>query len=202
MVAQRVPQPQYMTVDEWRELERTSHDVKHEYIDGRVYAMAGGTLAHGYIADNALVALRSALGNRACRAYRADVVARLSPTKYTYPDVVVTCDEHDRPTTTLREIHAPRVVIEVLSESTEAYDKGEKFSYYRACPAVQEYVLVATRYQLVEVYRRTREGWTGYAVYGPSDEVDLTSIDVRLPVAVLYELTDVPETLDAPEGEV
>lgn len=200
MVAQ--PSRQYMTVEEWRELECTSHDVKHEYIDGQVYAMAGGTLAHGYITDNAMIALRAALRKRACRVYTSDVAARLSPTRYTYPDVVVTCDEHDRPTTTLREIQTPRVVIEVLSETTEAYNRGEKFGYYRACPAVQEYVLVATKYQLVEVFRRTPRGWTDYQVYGPGDEVELTSIDICMSLAALYELTDVPEALDAPEDEV
>ena len=200
MVAQ--PSRHHITVDEWRELERTSRDVKHEYIDGYVYAMAGGTLAHGYIADNALVALRSALGNKKCRAYRADIATRLSPTRYTYPDVVVTCDEQDRPTTKLREMQSPRVVIEVLSASTEAYDKGEKFSYYRACPSVQEYVIVATRFQLVEVFRRTPQGWTEYHVHGPEDDVELTSIGVQLAVSTLYELTDVPETFDDLEGEV
>jgi Uma2 family endonuclease len=200
MIAQ--PSRYYMTVDEWRDLERTSHDIRHEYIDGRVYAMAGGTLAHAYIADNVLVALRVALRDKTCRAYRADVAARLSPTRYTYPDVVVSCDEHDRPTTALREIGAPRIAIEVLSKSTESYDKGEKFSYYRACPSLQEYAVIATRYQLVEVYRRTQEGWTEFHVYGPGDEVELTSIAVHLPIALLYELTDVPETFDTPEGEI
>jgi len=200
MVAQ--PSRQYITVEEWHELERTSREIKHEYIDGQIYAMAGGTLAHGYITDNAMIALRTALGKRTCRVYTSDVAARLSPTRYTYPDVVVTCNEHDQPTTTLREIQAPRIVIEVLSATTEAYDRGEKFRYYRACPTVQEYVLIATKYQLVEVFRRTPKGWTDYQVYGPGDEIELTSIDLHISLAALYELTDVPEALDTPEGEV
>jgi len=106
-----------------------------------------------------------------CRVYTSDAASRLSPTRYTYPDVVVTCDERDRPTTKQREVQAPRVVIEVSSESTERYDRGRKFGYYRACPTVQEYVLVNTEYQ----------------AYGPGDEVELTSIDVRLSVAALYK---------------
>jgi len=191
MVAQS-SQPQYMTVDEWRELERHS-DIKHEYIDGQVYAMAGATLAHVQISANAMLALRSALGNRACYTYISDAAARLSATCYTYPDVVVTCDERDRPSTKLREVQAPRVVIEVLSpKSTEEYDRGEKFGYYRECPTVQEYVLVNTKRQLVEVFRRSPEGWM-LQVYGPDDEVELTSLGVHVPVAALYELTDVPE---------
>src|ERR1041385_7861355 len=104
MVAQP-SQPKFMSVDEWRELERHSHDIKHEYIDGQVYAMAGGSRAHGRISSNAVRTL------------------------------------------------------EVLSDSTEAYNRGEKFALYRACPTVQEYVLVATKYQAVEVFHRTLKGW-------------------------------------------
>jgi Uma2 family endonuclease len=191
-----------MTVDEWRQLEERSHDVKHDYIDGQIYAMAGGSLAHSRVSINVLKALDAILGRGPCRAYNSDAAVRLSPTRYTYPDATVTCDERDRPTTKLREIQAPRIIVEVLSNSTEAYDRGEKFEYYRACPAVQEYVLVSTRRQLVEVFQRTQEGWTTYHVYGPGDEIELTSIDVHLSLAALYELTDVPEIVETPKGEV
>ena len=77
-----------------------------------------------------------------------------------------------------------------------------KFGFYRECPHVQECVFIATRYQQVEVFRRTVQGWTEYHVYGPIDELELTSIDVHLPVAALYEDTDVPESLETPEGQV
>src|SRR5205823_9792039 len=97
------------------------------------------------------------------------------------------------------EVQVPRVIVEVLSDSTEAYDRGRKFGYYRACLHVQEYVLIATKYQLVEVYRRTSPRWT-YDAYGPDDEVELTSIDVRLPVAVLYRNAGVAKVTDDPEG--
>ena len=89
----------------------------------------------------------------------------------------------------------------MLSDSTEAYDRGRKFGYYRACPHVQEYVLIATKYQLVEVYRRMSPRWT-YDTYGPGDEVELMSIDVYLPVAALYRNAGVAEGTDDPEGEV
>jgi Uma2 family endonuclease len=200
MVAQRMPQPQYMTVDEWRELELQS-EVKHEYIDGQVYAIAGGTLAHSFIAVNALTRLNRALEEGPCRVYTSDAACRLSPTRYTYPDVVVTCDECDRPTTEEREIQSPRVVIEISSESTERYDRGRKFGYYRACPSVQEYVLISTEYQIVEVFRRTPKVWE-YQAYGPRDEVELTSINVCFPVATLYKQTNVPEVLDISQGEI
>lgn len=97
MVARR--EAQRMSVDEWRELERTSHDIKHEYIDGRAYAMSGGSLAHGRIGLNACLALESAIlaNNKPCFVYNSDVATRLSPTRYTYPDASVSCDERDQP---------------------------------------------------------------------------------------------------------
>jgi Uma2 family endonuclease len=190
-----------MSVEAWRELERTSHDCKHEYIDGKVYVMAGGTLDHSQVSINVVLVLRAALGRGPCRVYNSHAAARLSPTRYTYPDATVTCDERDRGG--VMEVQAPRMVVEVLSpDSTEGYDRGDKFGYYRACPSMQEYVLVSTTRQAVEVYRRTAEGWGTFQVYGPGDDVDLRSIDVRFPVTALYELTEVPEILEAGEGEV
>ena len=200
MVAQP-SQPHYMTVDEWRELEEQS-EIKHEYINGQVYAMAGGSLAHSFVAVNVVALLNSAFGDGPCTAYNSDAAARLSPTCYTYPDATVTCDEHDFPTTELLEIRVPRVIVEVLSDSTEARDRGVKFRYYRACQTVQEYVLVATKYQAVEVFRRTPNGWAIYQAYGPDEEVELTSIGVRIPLAAFYRRTDVPENMDEPEGQV
>jgi Uma2 family endonuclease len=198
MVAQRMPQPQYITVNEWRELERRSK-IKHEYMNGQVYAMAGGSLDHSFVAVNVVALLNRALRGRSCRAYNSDAAARLSPTCFTYPDATVTCDEQDRGQIT--EIRTPRVIVEVLSDSTEARDRGVKFEYYRACPSVQEYALVSTRRQLVEVYRRTQEGWMLF-VYGPGDVVEFSSIDVQLAVAAIYEGTDVPEIVEVPKGEV
>lgn len=202
MVAQR--EPQHMTVDEWRELERTSHDIKHEYIDGQVYAMSGGSLAHGRIGSNAVRTLEDALATarKSCDVYNSDVAARLSPRRYTYPDASVTCDERDRPAPDRTEVQAPRVIVEVLSDSTEAYDRGRKFGFYRACPTVQEYILVATRYQAVEVYRRTPKGWAIYQSYGPGDEIELTSLEVHFPLTALYKNAGVPEAIEDLEGEV
>jgi Uma2 family endonuclease len=139
-------QPRFMTVDQWRELERYSHDIKHEYINGQVYAMAGGSRAHGRICSNIVRALEDALDDSPCNVYNLDVAACFSLTCYTYPDATVTYDERDQATPDETEIQFPRVVVEALSESTEAYNRGEKFALYRACPTVQEYVLVSTKY--------------------------------------------------------
>lgn len=198
------PAPQRMSVDEWRELERTSHDVKHEYIDGRVYAMSGGSTKHSRISLNACFALESALteANKECYVYNSDAAARLSSQRYTYPDTTVTCDEQDRPTGRT-ELQFPRVIVEVLSDSTEAYDRGKKFAYYQACSSVQEYVLVATKYQSVEVFRRTSQShlWT-YQAYSPGDTIELTSLGISVPFAAFYRNSGIPETAEEIEGEV
>ena len=96
----------------------------------------------------------------------------------------------------------PLVIVEVLSNSTEAYDRGEKFAMYRACPTIQGYVLVATKYQAVEVYRRTAKGWTNIEFYEPGDEIELTSLDIHFPMNALYRGAGVPETIDEPKREV
>jgi Uma2 family endonuclease len=192
-----------MSVDEWRKLERNSTDVKHEYIDGRVYAMSGGSLAHSSIAINAVRVLQDALraSGKGCYTYNSDVAACLSSKRYTYPDTSGTCDERDKPSPDTTEIQAPRVIVEVLSDSTEAYDRGRKLGYYRACPTIEEYVLVASKYQSVEVYRRTQQGWI-YDFYGPEDEIELVSLSVKIVVAVFYRDAGVPVVVDELEGNV
>jgi len=201
LVAKREP---YLTVDEWRELERSSHDIKHEYVDGQVYAMSGGSLAHSRIGLNICTALENALAaeNKSCYVYNSDAATRLSSKRYTYPDASVTCDERDKPALDKTEVQAPCVIVEVLSDSTEAYDRGRKFLLYRTCSSVQEYVLVATKYQAVEVYRRTSQGWTAYQFYGPGDEIELTCLAIHFPLSVLYRNAAVPESMDDLEGEV
>ncbi len=195
MVAQELPR---MTVEEWRRLLDRNPDAKYEYIDGHVYLMSGGSLDHADIAGNVYYALRSALPG-GCRARNSDAATRLSVSRYTFPDVSVSCDPGDRGA--VREVRSPRVIVEVLSESTEAYDRGDKFGYYRACPSVQEYVLVATRHQAVEVYRRTPEGWM-LEEYGPDETVRFKSIEVSVPVSVFCEGTEVPVAMEEREGEV
>src|SRR6266700_3884602 len=110
MVAQR--KPHFITVDEWCELERSSHNAKHEYIDGQVRLMSGGNAIHARIASNALGAIEDALGDSPCNVYNSDLSVRLSETRYTYPDVSVTCDEGDQGDTHM--VQSPRIIIEVL----------------------------------------------------------------------------------------
>lgn len=114
MVAQR--KPRYLTVDEWRKLEQDNPSAKYEYIDGLIYLMSGESLAHARISSNTVRALEDALGNEPCNVYNSDASVRLSESRYTYPDVSVSCDPNDQPTTEQLQVQAPRVIVEVLSE--------------------------------------------------------------------------------------
>ena len=187
------PHSARMTVDEWRELERAS-EAKHEYIDGYVHAMAGGSTTHSRIAMNIGGLVDAALGDGPCVAYNSDTATRVAESRYTYADVVVSCSACDQASSAKTEVAEPRVVFEVLSDSTERNNRGRKWDDCRKCPSLQEYVLVGTQYQRVEVYRHTADGWGLFHFYGPGDEVELTSIHVRLAVAGIYRRTDVPET--------
>ena len=182
-----------MRVEEWWELERT-RDVKYEYVDGKVYAIPRNSLAHAHIGANTVRAIDDALADKSCYVYNSDASVRLSESRYVYPDASVSCDAGDQPGTRI-EIQAPCVVVEVLSDSTEGKDRIKKAHFYQACRSIQEYVLIATKYQAVEVQRRSSEGWTLH-IFGPGDDVELVSIDVRIPVSAFYRGTTVPEPPD------
>lgn len=190
MIAQ--PQHLKMSVEAYFALDCESKGARYEYIDGYAYLLAGGTPIHALIAANLIAEIKTRLRGSPCQVYTSDAKVRLSQSRYVYPDVTVSCDERDR----LQEaevLQYPRLVIEILSASTEAYDRGNKSSYYRACPTIQEYLLISTQRSSVEVYRRTTEKlWTLY----PSErgeQVELASIGVTLPVAAIYENVNLPE---------
>jgi Uma2 family endonuclease len=179
-----------MTVEEYLALERSS-ETRHEYIDGYVYAMAGGTNGHGVISANVIAALSPYLGDGPCRAYTSDVKVRLSPTRYVYPDVAVSCDERDNADDNEDEVHYPCLVVEVLSRTTEEYDRTDKFDLYAGCAALRDYVLVNARRQSVHVYSRDDGAWT-VRLYGPGTEISLPSLDVQVPIAAIYRAVRLP----------
>ena len=174
------------TPEESLELDRHS-PVRHEYVDGYAYALAGGSLNHSALCGKMWFLLYPQLQGTACRVYTSDARVRLSATRYVYPDLTITCEPHDQGTTDI--LRSPRVIIEVSSPSTEAYDRGDKFAYYRACPTVQEYVLVASERRSVEVYRRPQtqgdQTWTGQ-VYAPGDLIVLNSGAIQIAFDDLY----------------
>lgn len=120
---------------------------------------------------------------------------RLSEARYTLPDASVTYDEQDQGEIDM--VLSPKVIVEVLSDSTEAYDRGKKFAFCRQCPTIEEYVLISTDNQTVEVFHRIAEGWMEYhaRVYGPGDTVELASLGIQFSLAALYRRTTVKELL-------
>jgi Uma2 family endonuclease len=160
--------------------------IKHEYRDGEVYAMAGGTDAHNLITGNLYALLRTHLRGGPCRTYFADVKARIEALNcYYYPDVMVTCDDRDLSSSTVKRY--PCLVVEVLSDSTEAFDRGDKFADYRHLDSLQEYVLISQTRRQVEVFRRNGEGLWVLHPYGEGDRISLTSVGWQGAIADLYE---------------
>jgi len=187
-----LPHQPTMSLKEYFRLDQDSTDARYEYIDGYVTMLAGGTLDHATISTNMHRCLYQALKGSPCRAYTSDAHVRISAYRYVYPDITVTCDEQDRGKQVI--IQHPRLIVEVLSPGTRDYDRGGKFIYYRTCPTVQEYVLVNTDYQMVEVFRRQREDLWMLEIFHANKIVALASLGVSFPISSIYEGTTVPES--------
>jgi Uma2 family endonuclease len=159
---------------------------RHEYIDGEVYAMSGGTINHGAIALNFGALLKAHMRGRGCKTLNSDCrVSIVGSTKYVYPDLSVTCDERDQ--TAIQYITYPCLIIEVLSPGTEAYDRGNKFKMYRRNLRLQEYVLVSVDEIEVELFRRgDGDNWQ-IINYQAGDIVELKSINLSIPIEQIYE---------------
>jgi len=177
--------PQKMTPEEYLAWE-DQQEFRHEYIDGEILAMTGGTLPHNDIALNFYSSLHPHLRSRGCRVNVFDVkVQDNQNSRYFYPNLVISCDPEDLQSR--RFINHPKVIIEVLSPSTASYNRGNKFKYYRQIPSLQEYVLVDTEEIAIEVYGRGEAKMWRYYEYGAGDAIALTSIEFECPIELLYE---------------
>jgi Uma2 family endonuclease len=183
-----------VTYAEYLAFERAA-ETRHEYINGGIYAMAGGTIEHGLLATNATVALANALRGRPCVVLNSDVRVRVrapSTDLATYPDVTVVCGAIARADADPDALTNPVVIVEVLSDSTEAYDRGRKFASYRRIASLREYVLVSQSEQRIEVYQRVEHGpWT-LNEYAPSQRIALGSIGVEIAVDDVYRNAAIP----------
>jgi Uma2 family endonuclease len=158
---------------------------RHEYINGEVYAMSGGTVNHGRIAIKITSMLDSHLEDSGCTTGNSDVrINILETTDYSYPDASVTCDERDK--TTTQYITYPCLIVEVLSDSTEAYDRGEKFYRYRRNPVLQDYLLVSVKSISIDLYRKNDAGEWVIINYRAGDLVELKSINLSFPIERVY----------------
>jgi Uma2 family endonuclease len=181
-----------LSVDDYLALEQSS-DVKHEYFDGEIFNMAGGTASHSLVAANWTRELGNALKARGCRVFSSDMMVGVPTGLRTYPDVSVTCEspryEDDRELTLLN----PLLVIEVLSATTEAYDRGRKFHHYQTIPSLREYVLVATDRAHVDHFTRLDDGRWALTTYdGLETSVDLPTLGAKIAMSETYTGVEFP----------
>jgi len=176
-----------MSLEEFLAWE-AAEETKHEFVDGQVYAMAGASRAHGTIALNLAALIRPAIRKTGCRAYIADMkVIPPGLRSVRYPDLVLTCDPRDLADEQVTRF--PKLIVEVLSRSTAATDRGEKFEEYRRIPTLEEYVIVDSTQVSVEVLRRGEDLWT-FRDYGPGTAFRLESVGLEITVNDLYEDLD------------
>lgn len=184
MATQRAP---YYTPKEYLALERQA-SIKSELINGRIYAMAGASRQHNLIAGNVFREISSQLKGRACEAYISDMRLHISATgMFTYPDVMAVCGEvlfEDKEKDNLLN---PSVIIEVLSPSTEAYDRGEKFAHYRRLVTLQEYLLISQHRVRIERFVRHGAEWRMTEFNELTAIIQLTSIGCQLALAEIYD---------------
>lgn len=187
----------FLTPEQYLEIDRAA-EVKSEYYAGEMFAMAGGSVPHGIIASALAVAVGKRLDGKNCRTVSSDVRIQVTSTGlYTYPDLAVLCGPPlvaDRHSDTLLN---PVVIAEVLSPSTESYDRGKKFEHYRTVPSLRHYILVSQNTMQVEVFTLDDGSLDLSVAAEPGDLVRLPAIGVEFPVEELYEGVDLTEALEA-----
>ena len=180
----------YISPQEYLALERQA-ETKSEYWNGRIYAMSGASEAHNLISLNAAVELHTQLKKRPCKVYPSDLRVKVNPTGlYTYPDVSVVCGEAKFDEKRKDNLLNPTVIIEVLSPSTEAYDRGKKFDHYRRLESLQDYLLVAQDSVMILHYARQAgddDRWLLTAYYGLDTVASIESIGCEFPLAEVYD---------------
>lgn len=186
------PPKSCLSAAEYLALDRSS-DFRNEYIDGEMVAMAGGSWEHSLIIGNALAELKQQLRGGPCKAHASELRIQAADGLRTYPDVVVVCgepafaDEH-RDTVT-----NPKLIIEVLSPTTESYDRGRKFESYRTIPFLEEYVLISQDRPRVERFLRQPEGaWLFVELAGLKEAIQLLSVGCQLNLEAIYEGVELP----------
>lgn len=198
----------FYTVEEYLAMERAS-EVRHEYLDGEIYEMSGESISHGRISTNLVAELRNRLRGKACDVLSKDTKVRsgwlprprrMMKGLFSYPDVIIVCGApqfHGEHTDILLN---PNVIIEVLSDATEAFDRGEKFYRYRThLESLTDYMLVAQNRAFVDHYTKQGNGiWMLTSVEGLERSLNIASIDCALPLAEIYERVEFPPEISDP----
>lgn len=184
------PQQEYplqMTEAEYLEFEQNS-ETRHEYVDGQVFAIAGASRAHSRISVNLTRIIGTQLRGKNCALHSNDMRIQMASGKYTYPDLSAVCGEAEFVPNVSDSLTNPTLILEILSPSTEAYDRGQKFRNYRLLPSLREYILVAQDSPRIERYHLLKDDiWSFIEVTGLDSSIELLSIDCTLPLAEVYE---------------
>lgn len=190
-----IPQPKpFLSFDDWLTAERTSLDRRTEYVNGEVFAMAGASETHNLIVANVIRELGNQFKGRPYVVYPSDMKVRIETARTgAYPDVMVVCG----PRTFLDEsrdvLTNPTVIIEVLSDSTEAWDRGDKFAAYRTLPSLRAFLLLSQRAMQAELFvRADDDSWTLRAFNGPGALVPLADAEASLTLREVYDKVDLP----------
>ena len=168
---------------------------KHEYVDGQIYAMAGASDAHVTIAGNIFTLIKSHIRGKDCRVYISDMKAYVEATNsFFYPDVMVSCEQSDRELKSYKA--SPSLIIEVLSPSTEAYDRGQKFHHYRQLSSLKEYLLISQQEQQVDCFRRQENDLWLLQSYQQNQVIHLENLDLQVSMVDLYEDVIFPKQIN------
>jgi Uma2 family endonuclease len=175
-----------MTEQEYLAYERAAVE-KHEYVDGEIFAMSGGTMEHSAVAANIIRELGTALFGRGCRVLTSDMRIKIHEDgRYVYPDGSVVCGRPEFTDETRDTLLNPRIIIEVLSDSSEAYDRGDKFASYRSIPSFDDYLIASQKEPRLELFTRQADGSWSLRIHGPGDRVTLSSAGVTIEVDRVY----------------
>jgi Uma2 family endonuclease len=176
-----------LTPEQYLAIERKA-EFKSEYYDGEMFAMAGVSRQHSRVKENLIVLIGSRLWGGPCQSHSSDMRVKVSRTGlYTYPDIALTCGEEQYEDAEVDTLLNPQVIIEVLSPSTEAYDRGKRFRHYQQIDSFREYVLVAQVEPVVDRYVRQADGsWAHTFVEGLDREFTFATVPVKLPMGDVY----------------
>jgi Uma2 family endonuclease len=189
MTAQPVPQ---LSFDDWLALERTAEGQRSEFVAGEVFAMTGATEAHNLIVANVIAGLHAQLKGKPCRVYPSDLKVRIETDDVgAYPDVMAICGERMFYGDRRDVVTNPSLIVEVLSDSSEAYDRGDKFAHYRKLPSLKAYLLLSQDRMQAELFVRQHDDtWQFTAFVGAEERIPLAAVDAALVLAELYDKVD------------
>ena len=186
-----------VTVEEYLAAEKLATE-KHEYLNGVIYAMSGGSPNHGQICVNLAREVSLALKEKPCNTFSSDTKVSTSPSGlFSYPDLTIVCSEAQFFDPERYVLTNPTVLFEVLSPTTEGYDRGEKFRRYREIQSLSDYVLVSQEQPSVEIYSRRGDTWQLSEAYGLGSAITIPSLGIALSLAEVYEKVEFP----APQSE-